>query len=330
MHSGQFVVGIDLGGTKIKAGVADLQGRLLGQARAETRAQEGAGAAFGRIARAVEEAAAAAGVEPRRAAAMGIGSPGPLDLKRGLVVDAANLGWVNYPLRDNLADRFGVPVVLDNDCKAGGLGEFRFGAGRGARHMLYYGVGTGIGGAVILDGRLWYGATGNAAELGHTIVDFDGPMCTCGARGCVEALAAGIGLTHRGRDAAREGRSPMLLELANGDLQAIDGGTVAQAARAGDPAAQAIWERGLWALGAALATGVNAFSPQVVVLGGGVVGKNGAEYVAAVAAHAARLALAANWAAVQVRQAELGEDSVLVGAVALALDLAASRSGEGN
>lgn len=323
MQPGPYVIGIDLGGTKVKAAVADGHGRILGQAGLPTRAAAGGGAAFGQIVAAVEQAAAAAGADPRRAAAIGIGSPGPLDLQRGLVVNAANLGWVNFPLRDRLRETFGAPVALDNDCKTGGLGEYRFGAGQGARTLVYFGIGTGIGGAAILDGQQWYGATGNAAELGHTIVDLDGPPCTCGAIGCVEAIASGWALTRQGQEAARAGRSPLLLELAGGDVTAIHGGTVARAARAGDPAARAIWERGVRALGAAVASAINAFSPNLVVLGGGVVEKNGAEYVQAVAAAAARLALAANWAAVQVRQAALGEDSVLVGAVALALTRAA-------
>lgn len=318
----RLVIGIDLGGTKISAAVADERGQVLGRGRAETRASEGPEGALGRMIAAVAEAAAAAGVDPRQATAIGVGSPGPLDLARGLILGSPNLGWHDFPLRDRLAAHFGLPVALDNDCKAGGLGELRFGAGQGARHLIYVGVGTGIGGAVILDGRLWYGATGNAAELGHTVVDLDGPPCGCGARGCVEAIASGSALARLGRAAARAGRAPGLLALAGGDPDRIDGGTVAAAARAGDPEARAIWDRAIRALGAALATFVNAFSPEVVVLGGGVAEKNGPAYVAAVAEAAGHLALRANWAPVRVVPAALGGDSALLGAVALALDRA--------
>ncbi len=322
------VIGIDVGGTKVQVGVADAHGQVLSRERVETRARDGAEQVFAQVVQAVTAAAAGAGVQPEQALAIGIGTPGQLDLEQGLVVDSPNLPWRHYPLREQLSQRFGgVPVALENDCKAGGLGEFRFGAGRGSRHMVYLGVGTGIGGAIFVDGRLLYGATGNAAELGHTVVDLDGPPCGCGGRGCVEALASGSGLTNLGRAAAAAGQAPLLLELAGGDLQRIDGGTVVAAARAGDAGAVAILDRATRALGAAVATVVNTLSPEVVVLGGGVVERNGAGYVTAVTEQARRLALAANWRAVQVRQAALGAESVLVGAIALALEQAA-RAGQ--
>jgi glucokinase len=326
-----YVIGIDLGGTKIIAALADENGRILGRATAETRAHEGAEKGLERIASTVEAAALAAGLGPRGAAAIGIGSPGPLDIRRGMILDAPNLKWKQVPLRDWLVQRFGRPVVLTNDCKAGGLGELRYGAGRGAREMVYFGIGTGVGGAVIQNGQITYGHTLNAGEIGHIVVDLDGPDCACGAQGCLEAIASGAGIGRAGERLAREAAArgaalteetpgARLLRLVDGDPTKVHGGHVAQAAAAGDPGAQAIMMRAARAIGAAAGSMMNALGPEVVVIGGGVMAKNAEAFLPVIQEVAARVALPGCGAPVKL--AALGEESVVMGAIALALDLA--------
>lgn len=314
-----FVIGVDLGGTKILAVAADLNGNVYTIARAETRAHEGGDTGVEQIARAVEEACRAIGKEPKDALALGIGSPGPLDLEKGLIVHTPNLPWGIYPIRDRLSARLGgTPVTIDNDCKVGGLGEFRFGAGKGSRTMVYFGVGTGIGGCVIVDGQIQYGASGNASEVGHMVVWMDGPVCGCGTAGCVEAVASGSGLTRRARELVRSGRGAALLQIA-GTVDAVDAGTVARAAAAGDPEARRLWEQGIQALGIGAANMMTTLSPEVIVLGGGVVEKNGEAYVDAVAAAARKYAFGPNAEATRIVPAALADESALRGAVALAL-----------
>ncbi len=186
-----WVVGIDLGATKIALGLVDPHNRVVAQRRAPTLPHEGPAAVVERIAAAVTELQAElpAGV---RLAGIGICSPGPLDHISGVLLDPPNLiGWVNVPLRQMLADRLGLPIVLEHDAKAAALGEYHYGAGRGTRDMVYIVVGTGIGSAIILDGHLHRGQHNAAGEVGHITIRSGGDLCSCGNTGCVESFASG-------------------------------------------------------------------------------------------------------------------------------------------
>lgn len=314
-----FVVGVDLGGTKILTAIADLEGNVRSVVRDETRGNEGGDACVERIAGAVERLCHNIGIDRSSVRALGMGSPGPLDVQQGLIVHTPNLPWGVYPIRDKLSARLGgMPVYIDNDCKVGGLGEFRFGAGKGSRSMVYFGVGTGIGGCIIVDGKIQYGASGNASEIGHMVVWLDGPVCGCGNPGCVEAIASGVALTRRAQELVASGGGAALVALA-GSPDRVDAGVLARAAADGDPEALRLWNQGIQALGAGVANMMTALSPEVVVLGGGVVEKNGPAYVEAVAAAARRLAFGPNAAATQIVASALGEESAMRGAVALAL-----------
>ncbi len=318
----KFVIGVDVGGTKIIAAAANEAGEILALAQTETRAHEGAEAGVRRIIGMIEKAAGRAGLDPRQASAIGIGSPGPLDIQRGMILESPNLKWSNLPLRDLVAEHFGVPAALTNDCKAGGLGEHRYGAGRGTSEMIYLGVGTGIGGCIISGGKILYGATGNAGEVGHMVIEMDGPLCGCGGRGCLEAVASGSAISRAGREVAATPEGGRIRELAGGDPEQVHGGHVARAAAEGDPAAQAILDRAARGLGIGAANLMNALGPEVVVLGGGVMAKNGSAFLAKVEAAVREQVLPGCEA--PLRMAELGEESVMRGAVALALDLSES------
>jgi glucokinase len=201
---------------------------------------------------------------------MGIGCTGPLDRIAGTVHNPYTLPtWDDFPLTDCLTEMLGVPVVVENDAHAGALGEHWRGAGRGTRHMIYVTVGTGVGGGLILDGRLYTGATGTAGEIGHHSVDLHGPVCYCGSRGCVELYAAAPALVRR--TCERVGTEPSLIPaLVGDDPDAIDPEVIARAAREGDGLANDILHEAARALGTGLANLAVVLVPEVIVLGGGV------------------------------------------------------------
>ncbi|MGD9891781.1 MAG: ROK family protein [Dehalococcoidia bacterium] len=259
---------VDLGGTKIYSVVSDRECAPLADDYRPTEVERGADAVIGRIAESINAAATAVTTGDRRLAAIGVAAPGPIDVERGLILHAPNLpGWRNVPLGGRLSAIFGCPAVLENDANAAGLGEFLFGAGRGARHMIYLTVSTGIGAGLILDGQLYRGASGAAGELGHVVVDETGPLCGCGRRGCLEVFASGTAIAARAAEAIVAGRPTSIARYAGRNGVAAE--HVAQAAADGDPVARAIIGRAAHALGLGLADIVNIFNPDLIVIGGG-------------------------------------------------------------
>src|SRR5436309_7230341 len=201
--AGPPVVGIDLGGTKILAAVVGADNRILGRAKRPTPAKEGGPAIVQTIVQCVDDALAAAGMTRSQVLAAGIGSPGPLDPETGVILFSSNLNVRDFPLGPNLSAQLKCPVLVENDVRVGGYGEFRLGAGRGYRNIIAAFVGTGIGGCLILDGKVLKGSTGNAGELGHIIVKAGGPLCGCGSHGCLEALASKTAMARRINKAIR-------------------------------------------------------------------------------------------------------------------------------
>lgn len=260
-------IAVDLGGTNLRCSVVDRTGKLLVEARQPTGAQDGPDRVIARIARMIESVASQANLDSN--VAVGVAAPGPLDTKAGIVRYTPNLeNWHDVPLRDELEKMTGHEVVLGNDVNAAALGEFYFGAASDVQNMVLVALGTGFGGGVIAEGRLIDGPRGLGGELGHTTVMMNGPRCTCGSTGCVEALCSGWAIERDGQQIARSGRSEKILELA-GDGE-ITARTVSRAAKAGDQAAIRVYERAGTALGVALASFVNIFSPEMIVIGGGL------------------------------------------------------------
>jgi glucokinase len=314
------LLALDLGCTKSILAVTDPDGHELASERIDTLPETGGADYVQRIGALARTLLERTGAATDDVLALGIGSPGPLDRVTGTIHDSPNL-WVKpFGLRDALAEELGIDtVVIDNDCTVGGIGEHRFGAGKGAESMLYYGVGTGIGGCVVMDGHVVYGASGDSGELGHTIVWMDGPQCGCGQRGCIEGMASGSGLARRAREAASSGECPLLLELADDDLERVDGALLGRAAAEGDAVAIRILDEGERALATACATMMNALSPEMIVIGGGMPGRYPG-YVQRIAEQARARGLGANAEATRIVPAELGERSVVRGAIAIAQD----------
>jgi len=314
---GKYVAGVDLGGTKIYTALADDSGRLLAETIVATGAGDGGEAVVRRIAATVAEVCASGG-SGVDISALGIGVPGPINPATGLVDQAPNLGWRNVPVKEILQQTLGVPVLADNDANLAALGEHRFGAGAGVRNMVYVTVSTGIGGGLILDGKIYHGVSGAAGELGHMVIDPLGPLCSCGRRGCLEALASGTAMANRARELVAAGCGQAILHKAGGRAENIDALTVAAAAAGGDGEAIDILKDAGKALGMGLANLVNLLNPALVVLGGGAMNAGRLLWETMEQELKVR-ALAAALENLRVVPAALGKRSGLMGAVALAL-----------
>lgn len=314
-----FDLGVDLGGTQIRAALCNADGRIVRRAADKTLAEEGRERVVARILSTIRQAA---GDTPwERIRGIGIGAPGPLDPFEGTVLGAPNLpGWECVPLQSIVSETFGVRARLGKDTNVAALGEHTYGAGRGVRDMVYMTISTGIGGGIIMDDRLLLGAGGFAGEIGHQVIVGDGLLCGCGNRGCVETLAAGPFIGRAGREAALAGRGQRMLALAGGDCAAIGAPIVAEAARLGDPTAREIILRAAEAVGIALANVCNVLNPELIILGGGVthVGDLLFDTVRATIAERAMPTMRN----VRVVPAALGDDVVLWGAIALLRDAA--------
>jgi glucokinase len=271
----RYVVGVDIGGTNIVVGtVAEDGSAIHGVRSAPTRSEEGPEAVLGRIARLVQasmaEAEKAAGITREKIVGVGIGSPGPLDRERGLVLLTPNLGWRDLPLRQLVSESVGLPATLDNDANCAICGEWWVGAARGARFVVGLTIGTGIGGGIVLDGEIYHGASDVAGEFGHTTIDSTGRLCKCGNYGCLEAYASGPAIALRAAEGIASGVETRLPELVGGDLTKITAQTVYEAARANDEYALEVVRDTAKFLGAGVGNIVNIFNPEIVVIVGGV------------------------------------------------------------
>ena len=305
-------VGIDLGGTQLRVALADWRGRLGPTVRWPTEAWGGPDHVISRIVAAVGEVVGQGGLRPRRVRALGIGMPGPLDPRAGVVFEAANLpGWKNLPLTRILTRRTGIKSHLQHDAHAAAFAEFRRGAARGASTFVYVTVSTGIGAGLMIEGRLYNGSGGVAGEVGHIVVQPGGPLCRCGNHGCLEAIASGTAIARAAREALGDASKSLLHRVPPPGPTARD---VDAAARAGDPLAHRVLADAGRALGIGLGTLINLLNPELIVLGGSVM-KAGRSLSGPMreAMHAS------SWAAsrrgLRIVPPRLGQDVGLIGAV---------------
>ena len=265
----RYIVGIDLGGTNIVAGtVAEDGSEVLGVVSQPTRAAAGADVVIDRIIATARASMAQA--KGKTIAGVGIGSPGPLDTKSGVVLLTPNLGWTNMPLRDRVADALHLPTALDNDANCAVFGEWWRGAARGAKHVVGLTIGTGIGGGIVLDGAIYHGVSDIAGEFGHMTINADGRRCNCGNDGCLEAYASGPAIAARAVEGLTAGAESRLPGYVGGDLSTLTAQTVFQAAKDGDEFAAEVVHETAHLLGAGVASIINIFNPEIVVICGGV------------------------------------------------------------
>jgi len=265
----RYIVGIDIGGTNIVVGaVAEDGSDLVGLVSAPTISEQGAEAVIERIVKLARASIAQA--RGKEIAGVGIGSPGPLNTKTGIVLLTPNLGWTNYPVRDLLSEALGLPATLDNDANCAIFGEWWRGAARGAKHVVGLTIGTGIGGGIVLDGEIYHGASDIAGELGHMTIDSTGRRCKCGNYGCLEAYASGPAIAARAVEGIEAGAETSLPAYVQNDLAKITAQVVYEAAHDGDAYAREVVHDTAKVLGAGVANIINIFNPQVVVICGGV------------------------------------------------------------
>lgn len=265
-----YAVGIDLGGTNIKGGLVRRDGAVLSRKSIKTEAEGGAAHVIRRIAALVNGLIAEAGVAKSSVVGVGVGSPGPLDTKTGIVHRSGNLRWQNVPLCEILQPQVEMSVFLENDANAAAFGEAWVGASRDSQCTVLLTLGTGVGGGIVMGGRLWRGVADAAAELGHMTIKLDGRPCNCGNRGCVEAYASATAVAARMREAVQAGRDSALRKaILSGE--AVDSKRIYEAAVAGDALAREIMEETGRFLGVAVASLVNIFNPDYIVLHGGMV-----------------------------------------------------------
>ena len=265
----RYVVGIDLGGTNIVAGtVAEDGSELLGLVSEPTLADQGGDAVIARMIKLARASMAQA--KGKEIVGVGIGSPGPLDTKKGIVLLTPNLGWTNMPLRDRIAEGVNLPAVLDNDANCAIYGEWWRGAARGVQDVVGLTIGTGIGGGIVIGGEIYHGASDAAGEIGHMTINANGRRCNCGNYGCLEAYASGPAIAARAVEGIAAGEKTGLPQYVGGDLSKITAQVVYEAANDGDPYALTVVRETAELLGAGVASIVNIFNPEVVVICGGV------------------------------------------------------------
>ncbi|MFI4853048.1 MAG: ROK family protein [Gimesia chilikensis] len=313
-----YWAGFDLGGTKMLAKIFDSQYKTLGKKRRKTKGHAGVELGLERMAQTIHQALEEAGLTPAELAGIGVGCPGPLDLEQGIIFEAPNLGWYNAPVKQVLEKEFGCPVVLCNDVDAGVYGEYRFGAARGASSTLGIFPGTGIGGGAVYRGQLIQGSKSSCMEIGHIKVLPEGPECGCGQYGCLEALASRLAISAAAAQAAYRGDAPKLRSLAGTDLSDIRSGILASSIKGGDESVRKIILRAAEYIGIAAGNMVHTLSPEVIVLGGGLVEAMPDLFVEAVSEATRHNVMPTFKDSFKVVAAQLGDDSSVMGVAAWA------------
>ena len=308
-----YVVGVDLGGTKISTALSDLEGKIINQTTIPTDAHEGEVPVLNRIINSIEKVVNDSAVSYEDIKGIGIGSPGPLDAKQGIIITTPNLPFKNFNLVKPISEKFGVPVFLDNDANVAAIGEFMFGAGKGAENIVFFTVSTGVGGGAILNGKVYRGHTSNALEIGHMTVAPHGPRCNCGNVVCVEATSSGTAIAKRAHEALSTKVETSLRKYEN-----VTSYEVFVEAAAGDPVAKDIIDDAMNYLGIAVANAVSIFDPEYVIIGGGV-SKAGDVVFDTVRKVVNKRCFKSMAESVKIVPAGLGTDAGLIGAVALAL-----------
>jgi glucokinase len=317
----KFIIGVDLGGTKISAGALSADGtHTSGMRSIPTQPELGAEGVVERIIGVIEgvilDTINETGATRKDFLGIGVGAPGPLDREKGIVIVAPNLGWRDFPLRERIASRLGLKATLDNDANCATVGEWWLGAARGGTNVVGMTIGTGIGGGLIINGELYHGSSDVAGEIGHTTIDVNGRLCKCGNYGCLEAYASGPAIATRAREAlVREDTASLLPSMVDGQLDRITAETVYDAAKKGDGLANEIVRDTARYLGAGIATLLNVVNPDVVVIAGGVT-RAGEVLFGPLRAETRRRAFRPAVDAARIVPAELPGTAGVVGAVA--------------
>jgi len=317
----EFVVGVDLGGTKILSGVFDNQLTCHGRNKISTKSERGSEQVIERIARCVRDVVDECDLEMKQIRGVGLGAPGAVDFPAGRVIFAPNLQWTDVPLKKILEKELGVPVFLENDCNVCALGVFVNELNSKPRQLVGIFLGTGIGAGIMFDGELYAGFNGTAGEIGHMVLEVGGPKCGCGNRGCFEALASRTAIFRKIHGAVKDGQKTVLTEMLGPDLKDLRSGDLRKAIRKGDKLVEGIVEEAAEYTGIAVANIINFLNPEVVVLGGGVIDALGDEMMAIILETAGDYGMDGTTKGVQIIASKEGDDAGIIGAAVLARKL---------
>ena len=322
----KYSIGVDLGGTNIVSAIVNYQGKIVNRLKVPTLAERGKEATIKKIMETIHENIVQSTIALDGIIGIGIGAPGPLDVKRGLINFAPNLpGWRDVPLKKILEDEFNLKVVLENDANAAAWGERCFGACQGVNNLVCFTLGTGIGGGIIIDGKIYHGSNYGAAELGHMTVNKDGPRCNCGNYGCLEAYSSATGIKNRIKDRIKEGIRSKFLNFDDSRLfESLRLKLIFETARKGDKLTKDVVEEAISYLGIAIANIANILNPEMVVLVGGITNE-GNKLLIPLRREVKKRAFYSNYKSLKIVIGKLGGNAGVLGAAAL-LWIPANRS----
>ena len=314
----EHVVGVDLGGTKIYAGIFDGSLECVGTARVSTKASRGPDAVIERIARCVRDAADDCDLNLDQIGAAAIGAPGAVDPESGKVIFAPNLEWKDVALKKELEKHLGMPVFVENDANICTVGVHEAEFKSKPKHLIGIFIGTGIGGGLILNGELYSGFNRTAGEIGHMVIDVDGPKCGCGNNGCFEALASRTAIFRRIHTAVKDGEKTILTEMLGADLEDLRSGDLRKAIRRGDKLADRIVDEAAEYTGIAVGNLINILNPEIVVLGGGIIEALEEEMMSIIVETARECCLSGTGKGVEIVASKLGDEAGITGGAVLA------------
>ncbi|WCJ60630.1 ROK family protein [Fontisphaera persica] len=315
----EYLVGVDLGGTKILAGVFTSNLKLVGTAKLSTKANRGPSAVIDRIARCVQDAVDECDLDLKQVRAVGVGAPGSIDPEAGKVIFSPNMpGWENIPLKKELEKRLELPTFVENDCNVCTLGVYEAELEAKPKHVIGIFVGTGIGGGLILDGKLFSGYNLTAGEVGHMVLEVNGPKCGCGNKGCFEALASRTAIFRRIQTAIKDGQKTVLTDMLGQNLDDLRSGDLRKAIRRGDKFVEKVIEEAAEYIGIAVGNLINIINPEVIVLGGGVLDALEDEMMAIIVETARDYAMPGTAKGIEIIASKLGDEAGITGGAVLA------------
>ena len=315
----EYFLGVDLGGTKILTGVFDSKFELKGTSKISTKANRGVDAVIERIARCVKEALDECDLNLSQVRGIGIGAPGAVDSDAGKVIFAPNLpGWKDVPLKKELEKLLGVPVFLGNDCNVSTLGVFDQEFKAKPKHLVGIFIGTGIGGGIVVNGELYAGHNLTAGEIGHMVIEVNGPKCGCGNRGCLEALASRGAIFRKIEAAVKDGQKTILTDTLGPDLKDMRSGDLRKAIRKGDKFVEKVVEEAAEFAGVGVANLINILNPEIVVVGGGVIEALQDEMMPTLIKTAKDHVMPGTMSGIEIKASKLGDNAGITGAAVLA------------
>ncbi|MCI0744027.1 MAG: ROK family protein [Verrucomicrobia subdivision 3 bacterium] len=314
----EYFIGVDLGGTKIYAGVFDPGLALVGTTKLSTKSDRGHAAVIERLARCVRDAIDECDLSSKNIRAVGVGAPGTVDGETGRVVFAPNLGWQNVPLQKELQKQLEMPVFVGNDCTLGMLGVYAQELKAKPSHVIGIFIGTGIGGGLILNGEPYTGAGHAAGEVGHMVINMGGPKCACGNQGCLEAVASRTAIFRRVAAAVKDGQKTILTDMLGDELKDLRSGDLRKAIRRGDKLVERVVSDAADCIGIAVGNLINIFSPEIVVLGGGVIEALDDEMLPTISKIARQHVLPGTEKSIEIISSKLGDHAGIVGAAVFA------------